>query len=394
MLWNNAGVHSRTRNSGAPLPSAELTWRQVLAWRMVRHCLVTPAPAKKRLDVVSRVCGLQAQVLSSAELALWARVDGLEQDTLDAALWRQRSVVKLWAMRGTLHILPSAEFGIWQAGGGQYQHDCKPSWYRYIAADKSEMDTLIEAIGSALKGRLLTREQLADEVARSTGVPAYAEQLRQSWGLHMRPPSFLGQLCFAPNDGRNVRFTNPVTWLPKYREIDPRAATLEIVRRYLAAYGPATAVDLAHWWGVPTRAAAAIIRDLQDEVVPVDVDGTSAWMRPEDLLDAAQSSPSRTVRLLPAFDPYVISASPHVKHLLPGDFRRSIYRPQGWLSPVLLVDGRMEGVWRSQRSGARVIVEVSPFTKLPKWVRTGAEREADRLARFIDGALEFRWQAE
>jgi hypothetical protein len=294
-------------------------------------------------------------------------------------------------MRGTLHVLPSAEFGLWQAGCGQFQHDRRPSWYRYMGVTEPEMERLIAAIGTALEDRLLTREELAVEVARITGVDTFAEQLRQSWGLLMKPPSFLGQLCFAPNAGRNVRFTNPATWLPKAGIVDPDVAKLEIARRYLAAYGPATAVDLAHWWGVPARAAAAAIRDLAEEVVHVDVDGTTAWVRAADLLDVASSTPSRTVRLLPAFDPYVISASPHVSHLLPGDFRRSIYRPQGWLSPVLVVDGRMEGVWRWQRTAGRVVVEVNPFVKVPKWVRTGAEREADKLAQFMNGVLEFRW---
>jgi hypothetical protein len=368
-----------------------LTWRQVLAWRMERHHLVTLAPTASWLQAVSRICGLQAQVLSSAELSVWARVDGFARGALDDALWHERTVVKLWVMRGTLHIVPAAEFGLWQAGSGQYQHDRRPSWYRYMGVNEAEMDRMIAAMGKALKRRMLTREELAVEVSRILGDDRLAEPIRQSWGLMMKPASFLGQLCFAPNAGRNVRFTNPATWLPKYCELDSHTAKLEIARRYLAAYGPASAVDLAHWWGVPVRAAANAILDLGDEAVPVDIEGTGAWMRRADLLDTAVATPWHAVRLLPAFDPYVISASPHVRHLLPGDFRRSIYRPQGWLSPVLVIDGRMEGVWRWERAGGRLVVNVSPFVKVPKWARAAAEREAARLAKFMGGALEYRW---
>ena len=72
----------------------------------------------------------------------------------------------------------------------------------------------------------------------------------------------------------------------------------------------------------------------------------------------------RSVRLLPGFDQYVIAASRHAEHLLPGDFRVRVYRPQGWVSPVLLVNGRMLGVWRHHMKGSRVEVTIEPFDKL------------------------------
>ena len=68
-----------------------------------------------------------------------------------------------------------------------------------------------------------------------------------------------------------------------------------------------------------------------------------------------------------------------------------VYRSQGWISPVLLVDGRMEGVWRHERKGGRLVVEIEPFAEQPGWVRHGAEQEAERLARFLGGELKFIW---
>jgi enamine deaminase RidA (YjgF/YER057c/UK114 family) len=73
--------------------------------------------------------------------------------------------------------------------------------------------------------------------------------------------------------------------------------------------------------------------------------------------------------------------------VLPGALKGYVYRPQGWLSPVVLVDGRMEGVWRHERRGDRLSVEIEPFAHQPDWVRR-AEEEAERLARFVGGELE------
>jgi hypothetical protein len=64
-----------------------------------------------------------------------------------------------------------------------------------------------------------------------------------------------------------------------------------------------------------------------------------------------------------------------------------VYRPQGWISPVLLVNGRMDGVWRYTVKGSRVEVVIEPFVKAPVWVRRAAGKEAERLAAFLGGTL-------
>jgi hypothetical protein len=127
-------------------------------------------------------------------------------------------------------------------------------------------------------------------------------------------------------------------------------------------------------------------------VSAVDLDGAQAWMLTAHTREARELPLNRSVRLLPGFDQYVVGASVHAGHLLPGDFRRRAYRPQGWISPVLLVNGRMEGVWRYDVKGSRVEVVIEPFVKAPVWVRRGAGQEAERLAAFLGGTLRLAWK--
>src|SRR5919198_4826621 len=93
----------------------KLTWPQVAAWRIRRHHLDRRAPVGSVLAVTSRLCGLHAQVMSSAELTLWARVEDLDRRAVQRALWEDRTLVKTWAMRGTLHLLPTGELPLWPA---------------------------------------------------------------------------------------------------------------------------------------------------------------------------------------------------------------------------------------------------------------------------------------
>jgi Winged helix DNA-binding domain len=372
---------------------ADLTWKQALAWRMARHRLVERAGPDELMAVAARICGLHAQVMSSAELTLWARIDGLRPGALADALWEQRSLVKLWAMRGTLHLLPASELGTWLAALGTYDHYRKGAWLRGFGVTSEGLDRLVEAIGEALDGEPLTRAELGAEVARITRSPEMAERIEGSWGSFLKPASFQGRLCFGPSAGQKVRFTAPDAWVPggAVPDADPDEALREITRRYLGAFAPATREDLARWWAVSPARAKAMLTALGDEAVEVDVDDSPGWMLETHATEAARTKPANVARLLPGFDQWVIGASRSAPALLDPEHKARVYRNQGWISPVLLVNGRMEGVWRHERQGARPLVEIEPFGRTPQWVRAQAEAEAKRLGGFLGGEPALTW---
>src|ERR1044071_9891680 len=93
----------------------KISWAQAAAWRMRQQYLDRRAPAGSMLAVASRLRGLHAQLMSPAELAVWARVDDLDRGDVRRALWDDRTLVKTWAMRGTLHLLPAGELPLWHA---------------------------------------------------------------------------------------------------------------------------------------------------------------------------------------------------------------------------------------------------------------------------------------
>ena len=363
-----------------------------MAWRVRRHHLDKRVPRKRALEVASRVCCLHAQIMSSAELSLWARVGNLKADDVESWLWSDRSLVKTWAMRGTLHLIPTNEYPVWQVALNTLRHYRRDSWLRAFGITREEFDRLMVAISEALDGEPLTRDRLATKVGEITGSAGLGDKLRESWGAVLKPASFQGRLCFAPNEGRNVRFTRPDRWLN--RKDDPpdlREAQATITRRFLAAYGPATREDYARWLGITPANAGKLIAAFGEEVAEIDVEGTAAWLLADDVDRLRSAKPARSARLLPAFDPYVIGSTRHVVNLMPGDHKALVHRTQGWVSPVLLVNGRMDGVWRQERKGRRLRIEIEPFVSIPRWAMKEAEREAELLAGFGDGGLELTW---
>jgi hypothetical protein len=371
----------RRRQRVARRISSELTWEQALAWRLARHRLVERAAPSQLIPVVRALCGVHAQLMSSAELCLWARIDGLGADAVHNALWQRRVLVKLWAMRGTLHLLPSKELGLWTSALSTYTN-------RGMTGHP-HVDALTEAVAEALEDRMLTRDELARAVEQITGDDTVGELVRFSWGSYLKPASFRGRLCFAPSEDGRVRLTSPATWLRgAIDDPDPDVALREVTRRFLATYAPATAADLALWWGglSPGR-GKRMLALLGDEAIELDVDGDRAWVLTRDRSAIAAAKSPNVARLLPAFDPWVVGASRTSPPVLDPLHKTRVYRPQGWFSPVLLVNGRIVGVWGHTRKGRRLVVQLEPFGRVPAWAREQLEGEAERLADFLDCEL-------
>lgn len=165
-------------------------------------------------------------------------------------------------MRGTLHLLAAVEYPIWQTALATRTASMKDSWFRYFEVTRADFGELMSTIADALADEPLTREQLADRVGEITGSTALGDKVRESWGTLLKPASFTGVLCFAPSEGRNVRFTRPDLWLELADPSGLQEAQTTITRRFLAAYGPATREDYARWWGITPAAGGKLIAPL------------------------------------------------------------------------------------------------------------------------------------
>ncbi|HEV2777185.1 MAG TPA: winged helix DNA-binding domain-containing protein, partial [Solirubrobacteraceae bacterium] len=297
--------------------------------------------------------------------------------------------------RGTLHLLPADELALWVRAQGvitpRYE---QASWRKAFGMTSAEAVAVLDAIRDALDGEPLTRDELAAAVGERLGEPGLGEAVRGSFGTMPKLAAFRGDVVFAKPAGQKVRFTRPDRWLGSdWRPAAPGEATAAVIRRHLAAYGPASRETFARWFGMPSAAQAGkLIAALGDDVAAVSVEGWKGWMLAADVAEAAACVARGVVSLLPAFDEYVVAAPREETPVLAAVHKDRVYRRQGWLSPVLLVDGRIAGVWSHERKGGRLGVTIEPFAPVADFVRAGAEREAQRLAEYFGDELELVWE--
>lgn len=394
------GRRARLRQDGR----MRITWGQALAWRLQRQFLAEPSTGDA-VDVVHRLCGVQAQVPVTARLAVAIRLEsatgtagttgttgamgqddgaGPDDDTGRdvAAALAGRRLLRTWAMRGTLHLLTAdtaADHLALLAAARTWE---KGSWQRAFA-DAATMARLAELVPQALDGEPLTREELVAAVAGEAHDAALAEQLRSGWSTLLKPLSWQGLLCQGPGRGNRVTFTRPDRWVPDWRGLpEPDAAAATVLRGYLAAYGPATPEGFDQWLlrGASRRAdLRRWFAELGDDAVRVDVDGRQAYVLTEHADELAATRPTSVAHLLPAFDQWVLGPGTTDTAVVPAEHRADVSRAGGWIAPVLLVGGRVAGTWEQDGGSIRV----TPFPQAPAATPRLLAAQRRRLERLL-----------
>jgi len=358
---------------------------QVSAFRLARHHLAD----HKQVDLVT-ICrdvgGVQAQVMSSAQMALWARMHGVTRAEIHAALWKDRSLVKTSCMRSTLHLLPADDLPIYISALKRSRlHQMRRVMMKYGAVTPAAADAVMEAAVKALRAGPMTRRELTAHILSLGFARGKAKKWFELgwWGV-VRQAIVEGHICYGPDRGQEVTFIRVDQWLPKQKKVAEAEAKQILLRRYLRTYGPATPQDFARWTGMTMEEVRAVWTALSEELAEVFVGDKEAAILREDLKKLRDQKPGKPLlRLLPNFDSYLLG---HVAkdHLVADDFYSRVYRKAGWISPVVLLDGRVIGTWSHARGSKGLTFEVKLFQKLNGAIRGQIEEEAASLGKFLD----------
>jgi hypothetical protein len=367
----------------------EILSRDVARFRLQRHHLLDESPADA-VTMCRDVCGAQAQVMSAAYLQLWARNHALTRTEIETALWRTRTLIKTSLMRQTLHIIPADEFLIYISA---LRASRRAGVLRVMARcgiSKERAEAMTPVILQALAKGPCGRSEIAAALrpGANKGVRFWIEN---SWGL-VRLPVADGLVCYGSGENNKANFIRLDHWLPKLKmKLMPAVeAQSALLRKYLHAYGPATINDFSHWTGIPMSEVRELRPNEDPEIIEVSVDDRKCLLLREDLdrlVRNRKQSPS--VHLLPHFDIFLL-AHRDKGHLLSAEHYKRVYRNQGWISPVVLIDGEIAGVWSYKLQNKKLLVEIDPFGSLARAQRLGIEREAAHLARFFGTAPELR----
>jgi hypothetical protein len=313
--------------------------------------------------VLDRMGTLQAQYAPSMYIGLWTRMDGFERDQLDRALER-RSVAQGTLMRSTIHLVSKADY--WPAAIG-IRRGRRESWLKYgprrdytAAQMSAHARKLRAALGDGTMSRKEIHELLGKDSIVTNGVNAWLDLVRA-------PPSGTWERRRAD------LYAAAEQWLGPPPEIDETDGKERLVRRYLGAFGPSTAAEIADWAGLQPKSLGQAIERIKLRRFTAE-DGAELLDLPRaPLPDADTPVP---VRLLPTWDATLLVHARRTQ-ILPEEHRPKVFNTRTPQSiSTFLVDGRVAGAWRYEKGK----VKTEPFGRLDAAAKRELREEADRLA--------------
>lgn len=324
--------------------------------------------------------GVQAQLMSAAEMQLWTRRRSSTRAGIQSALWEERALVKTTCMRLTLHLLAAADFPLYMTA---LKSSSLATMYGHLAragAGRKHATKMIATVMDALADGAKTQRDLIAR-AKNAADPSMRRWLQYPW-MALRPAIIEGLICYGPPRGNEVTFVRVDHWLPRPRKLDEDEARRELIRRFLGAFGPATVRDFMKWSGIKAAEARRAWTSLDDELAAVSVDGATQWLLRRDLPALADHAPDGSLRLLPSFDPFLLAHATK-DHLIDRRHYKRVYRNQGWITPVVLIGGRVAGIWSLETRGKAVTADVRLFAPAGRATRAAIEREAAALGTFL-----------
>jgi hypothetical protein len=261
--------------------TGEVSWSAANVRRLQRHSLHPPAPSGTNpAEIAAAICGAHAQVLSAAEISLALRIQGATRTTVRCALWDDHKLIKTYGPRGTVHLLPTEDLPIWTAALSAIPaHSPFPEKVRPTPAQSEQ---IIDAIGRALEDAALTMDELDRAIVDLLGswagdrvMPAF-QDMWPRWRQTVGTAAHRGVLCFGPNKGRHITYTNPRRWLPGFKPAAEDEGIAVVIARYLYAYGPATPQQFGQWIGAPPAWASEQFERHSRKLTKINFDGEPA----------------------------------------------------------------------------------------------------------------------
>jgi hypothetical protein len=355
-----------------------------------RHRLTPTSRAQDVCDAVRSVVAFHSSDPASVFLSAWARTQELEIRRLESALYAERTLVRMLAMRRTLFVVPRELVPVVDAAASQaVAANERRKLEKFIDESGVSDDPAawLAAAGAAALAALEARgEASTSELAGDH--PLLAERLRM--GLGTRWEADVGAasrvLLLLAAEGKIVRgrprggwTASQYRWVPIERlgpleRPEPGDARAELLRRYLAAFGPVTETDMRWWTGWSARNARAALASVRH--AEVDLDGAVGYVLRDDLEPEPREVPSAA--LLPALDPTTMGWKLRDWYL--GPHVEAVFDRNGNAGPTVWWGGRVVGGWAQRRDGEIVY-------RLLEDVGEDAERtievEGERLAAWL-----------
>jgi hypothetical protein len=338
------------------------------------------APSLPANQVVKSVVGIQAQEQGAAFLSIHSRGPGLKITGVKKELLQERSIVQSWLMRGTLHLLATDDMDWLLPLLAPIFIKKNLRRYKELGLDEASIHRGVQIIREQLAShRPMTRHELAHGLLRQA-----VNTRGQALIYLINRAAWEGVLCLGPRIGGNQTYAYLPDWIGRSLRDGNEMAHGLLAERYLAAYAPAGPKDFGSWSGLPSNMVREAWAQLNDNLIEVEFPGGRSFILSDQASTLEDPVPdSLGVQLLPRFDTFLLGYADR-NFFVADEHLRRVNAGGGILRPVLLVEGRVQGIWYLTHQKSGVKVQVETFNKLSGPQHELLLEEVESIGRFLN----------
>jgi hypothetical protein len=351
-----------------------MTPRDIGPLRLSAQGVTTPK-GKSPAEIVTHLGAMQAQDYLGALWAIGLRLPNATEPAIEQAI-SERSIVRTWPMRGTLHFVAAADVR-WMlklltpriVAGSAGRH-------RQLDLDDATFKRSEKVLLRALEGgRVRTRGDLFEALKRNRIDPSGQR------GIHILSKlAQEGLLCFGPREGKQPTFVLLDEWVPESRHLDRDEALTEMARRYFTSHGPATLTDFVGWTGLKITDGRQALDAVSKELHKETIKGAEYWMSPSS---RKAGEKDKTIHLLPGFDEFVLGYKDRTAVISPEHMDKIVPGGNGMFMSTMVRHGQVAGLWKRTLKGKSVQVSLMPFGALASADSVVAKQRATRYGAFL-----------
>ena len=339
--------------------------------------LLLSVPGGSAADIAEWFGALQAQDLASGKWSLGVRMPGATEADIDTAL-ASAQVIRTWPMRGTIHVVhPQNAHWLLELTGRRALNGLQARW-DFLGLDKATVDHAAEVLGTALRGRRMTRSDCLSTL-QAAGIDTSGQR---SYHLLWHTAQ-IGVTCIGPNEGTEQTFVLLDEWAPRQLRPQRDEALAMLARMYFRSHGPTTRPDFQGWTGLTATDSKKAIATA--DLNTATLDGAEVYYLPADVAQPPE------MLLLPGFDEYLLGYKDRSLFMDPQHARRIVPGGNGMFRATVVHRGRVIGTWQRKPLTKAVRITVSSFSALPARTRRAVEEPAQRYADYLGKDLDLRF---
>jgi Winged helix DNA-binding domain len=355
------------------------------------------------VKIAEACCGINSQDFLESFSSFWARISGFRDSDLASELRPKGELVRTWTVRSTMHTIPVKDYWVHVLGGPGRRFQ---PWFDRTAKKRGIPDRdfrirfLYQPFLDNIKGRAVTSNEIKQFMVEKLAQHGLRSRMKLQRGWSSTPThgpswtgmsemSYLGLIVSAGRKGAETLWMGSADYLPARRNIpDPEECTVELVRKYIEHYGPATREDIAYWSFLRKDEVDPALESLSKDLTKEKLSSSDEYFSFDGDSDKVVEPPRAVI--LPEFDSLLLGYKDKSRFLSKNGVKK-VFGNFAAVNRTVLLDGFVAATWKRKKHRDGMTVDVHPLRGMRPAEKRSIEEEFSNYSDYQQTKISVRF---